>query len=278
VVVVTGANEGVGYHLMDSLLALGFRVAGLDVNGENVERLANTYGERARYVKCDVSETDEVETAIDAVLDEWGRIDVLVNNAAVFELAPFEERTLDGIRREFEVNYFGYLRTIRAVLPHMRERGSGKIHNVSSGVGIVGSPRLSGYASTKDAVEALVRSLRTELADEGIDVTLVHPPYTNTRSARELGYPEWMTSDPAVVGRKLARKIDATGPVVYADWSVRIGLALARLFPSLVRRGTEVFAESVPGDDVSAGDGDSGEKLRARERTNEQPESTSPHE
>ena len=244
VVVVTGANEGIGYHLLTALLEDGYRVAGLDVDGENVRPLAGAYPERVRYYDCDVTADDEVRAAIDGVLDAWGRIDVLVNNAATFEFAPFAEQTLEDTRREFEVNYFGYVRTIRAVLPHMRARNEGIVHNVSSGVALVGHPGLTGYASTKGAVEALTRSLRLELRNEGVSCTVMHPPLTNTRTAAALGYPEWLLSDPADVGRKLAAKVESTRPVITADLGTKLGLAVARRVPYLVRKGTERFVEA----------------------------------
>ena len=196
-----------------------------------------------QFHDCDVTVDDDIGTAIDAVLGRWGRIDVLVNNAAVFQFEPFEDRTLADTRREFEVNYFGSLRLLHEVLPHMRARGEGIVHNVSSGVGLVGHPGLTGYASTKGAIEALTRSLRLELHGEDVWVTVMHPPLTNTRSAAELGYPDSLLSDPADTGRKLARKIDSTGPVVTADLQTRVGLAVARRVPYLVRKGTERFLE-----------------------------------
>ena len=242
-VVVTGANEGIGYHMLAALLEDGYRVAGLDVDGGNLRSLEDDSPDRVRYYECDVTSTEDVERAIDAVVDRWGRIDVLVNNAATFNFAPFEEQTLADTRREFEVNYFGYVRTIRAVLPHMRARGGGIVHNVSSGAGVVGHPGLSGYASTKGAIEALVRTLRLELRYEDVACTLMHPPLSNTRSAAELGYPASALSDPASVGRKLANEIESTDAVITADWKTKAGLYLARRFPSLVKKGTERFVE-----------------------------------
>ena len=112
---------------------------------------------------------------------------------------------------------------------------------MSSGAGLVGHPYLSGYASTKGAIEALVRSLRLELRDTGVSVTLVHPPLTNTRSAATIGYPASLLSDPAEVGRNLANRIESTGPVVYADLQTRVGLAVSKRFPFLVAKGTERF-------------------------------------
>ncbi|MDS0293802.1 SDR family NAD(P)-dependent oxidoreductase [Halogeometricum luteum] len=241
VVVVTGANEGIGYHLLAALVEDGYRVAGFDVEGDAIESLREAHPERVRYHECDVTVDADVEAAVAGVVGEWGRIDILVNNAAVLEYGFFEDQTLSDARRVFEVNYFGYVRTIRAVLPHMRARGGGIVHNVSSGAGRVGNPGLSGYASTKGAVESLTRSLRLELRRENVACTIVHPRLAATRSARTLGYPASRMSDPADVGRKLAAKIESKGPVIYADWVTRIGLALAQRFPALVERETERF-------------------------------------
>ncbi|PSQ48631.1 short-chain dehydrogenase [Halobacteriales archaeon SW_6_65_15] len=242
-VVVTGANEGIGYHMLTALLERGHRVAGLDIDGENVRALQERYPRRVGFYECDVSVDGDVEDAIDEILDRWGGIDVLANNAAVFNFAPFEEQTLADTRREFEVNYFGYVRTIRAVVPHMRARNEGIIHNVSSGAGLVGHPGLSGYASTKGAIEALVRTLRLELQREDVTCTVMHPPLSNTRSTAELGYPESLLNDPADSGRKLAEKIESTEPVITADWKTKLGLYLSQRFPYLVKRGTERFVE-----------------------------------
>lgn len=255
VVVITGANEGIGYHVLTALLENGYRVAGLDIDGENLRSLQDRYPERVRFCECDVTADEDVQMAIDEILDQWGKIDILVNNAAIFEFAPFEEQSLADTRREFEVNYFGYVRTIRAVLPHMKTRNEGIIHNVSSGVARVGHPGLSGYASTKGAIEALTRSLRLELQHENVSCTVMQPPLTNTRSAAKIGYPNSLLSDPADVGRKLAAKIESTGPVVTADWQTKIGLFLAQRFPFLVKKGTERFVKANGTTAATAGSG-----------------------
>ncbi|MGB9957286.1 SDR family NAD(P)-dependent oxidoreductase [Haloferax prahovense] len=243
VVVVTGANEGIGYHTLTALLKKGYRVAGLDINVDNLRPLQEASPDRVRVYECDVTNDDDVEAAVAEILDEWGHIDILLNNAAIFNFGLFDDRTLDDTREEFEVNYFGYLRMIRAVLPHMRARNSGHIHNVSSGVGLVGTPGLSGYASTKGAIEAFTRSLRMELQRENVSCSVMHPPYTATRSAARLGLPSSMMSDPEDVGRKFADKIESTRLVVTADLTTRIGLYLARRFPFIVKRGTKQFLD-----------------------------------
>lgn len=243
VVVVTGANEGIGHHLLQALREDGYRVAGLDVDRSNLTPMAEAHPETVAAIACDVTADGDVEAAVEAVLDRWGRIDVLVNNAAIFEFGLFADRSIEATRREFEVNFFGYERTIRALLPHMRERGSGIMHNLASGVAATGHPGLSGYAATKGAIEGLVRSLRSELRHEDVAVTLVYPPATRTRSAAVLDYPDYATSEPEDVARKLATKIESTGPVIYADWQTRLGLALVKRVPWLADRGTEKFLD-----------------------------------
>lgn len=241
VVVVTGANEGIGYHTLTALLEKGYRAAGLDINGDNLRSLQEQFPDRVRFYECDVRVDDDVESAVDEILSEWGQIDILLNNAAIFNFGLFHHQTLADTRDEFEVNYFGYLRTIRAVLPHMRARNEGHIHNVSSGVGLAGTPGLSGYASTKGAIEAFTRSLRMELEDENVTCSVMHPPYTNTRSGARLDFPTYMMSDPEDVGRKFANKIESTRPVIAADWTTRIGIYLVQRFPFIVKRGTKRF-------------------------------------
>ncbi|SFL28384.1 Short-chain dehydrogenase [Halogranum rubrum] len=241
VVVLTGANEGIGYGMLTTLLEDGYRVAALDVDGEHVRPLQEASPDRVRFYDCDVTVDGDVETAIADVLDRWGAVDILVNNAAILDFGFFEEQTLADTKRTFEVNYFGYLRTIRAVLPHMLARNEGRIHNVSSGVGLVGNPGLTGYASTKGAIESFTRSLRLELQHTNVSCSVMHPRLAKTRSATALDYPASAMSDPTDVGRKLARQVESTDRVVMADWFTRVGLAVARLFPYLVKRGTERF-------------------------------------
>lgn len=170
-----------------------------------------------------MTSTDDVEGAAEGILDEWGHIDVLVNNAAIFTYAPFGEQSLEDTREEFEVNYFRYVRMIRAVLPQMRARREGIIHNVTLGADRVDHLELTGYASTKGAIESLPRSLQLESRHEDVSCTLMYPPLTNTRSAATIGYPSSVMSDPEDVGRKLASKIESTGLIVAADWQTRVG-------------------------------------------------------
>lgn len=134
------------------------------------------------------------------------------------------------------MNYFGYLHMIQAVLPHMKAQGWGIIHNVSSSVGITGFPGLSGYAPTKGAIEALTRTLALELGPQGIQVSLLHPPLTNTRSPAPLGVPAQAMEDPAHVGQKLARKVQSTKSIITSDFKTAVAFFVTRHFPEAMGR------------------------------------------
>ena len=231
VVLMTGANNGIGLAMTQSLLEMGDRVAALDLSLENLRDHQNL---ACRI--CDVTDMQCVKAVVDEIVQMWGGVDVLVNNACIANFKPFVERCLDETRREFEVNYFGYLNVIKAVLPVMQKQGHGVIHNFSSGVGITGYPGISGYASTKGAIESFTRTLALELSDFGINVNLMHPPLTRTKSASPLGIPLEMMADPNDVGRKLAKKVGRTTPIITPDLSTALGIAAMRHFPEAMGR------------------------------------------
>jgi NADP-dependent 3-hydroxy acid dehydrogenase YdfG len=101
VVVITGANNGIGFHMASTLLADGYRVAALDLSGENLSPLQAKYPGRALAYKCDVTSDAEVKAAVDGIVDSWQRVDVLVNNACIALFSPFDEKSIGDIRREF---------------------------------------------------------------------------------------------------------------------------------------------------------------------------------
>lgn len=243
VVIVSGAGNGIGYHMTVTLLADGYYVAALDISEENLRPLQPAYPDRLLVCHCDVTDESQVKAAVEAVAQRWGQIDVLVNNAALAVFSPFEEKPLDRVRQEFEVNYFGYLHMIAAVWPHMKARGRGIIHNMSSGVGITGFPGIYGYASTKGAIESLTRTLALEFSRYGIHVNLMHPPLTNTKSAAPLGVPIQAMDDPARVGRNLAKQILSTRAVIASDLRTAIYLLFAYRYPGALGKLFAKLAE-----------------------------------
>ena len=145
VVLITGADNGIGHAMTHTLLTDGYRVAALDLSTENLEASRAAHPDQLSLHVCDVSDGRQVRAAVEAVIQKWGRIDIVVNNAALAIFKRFDERTVEETRREFDVNYFGYVNVIAAVLPYMKARG-GIIHNMSSGVGITGFSRLAGHS------------------------------------------------------------------------------------------------------------------------------------
>jgi NAD(P)-dependent dehydrogenase (short-subunit alcohol dehydrogenase family) len=162
----------------------------------------------------DVTDPQRIQSVMDEVMRQWDHVDVLINNACLALFTRFDERTIGDIRREMEVNYYGYLNMIRVVLPIMQKQGSGVVHNLSSGVGYTGMPGMTGYTSSKGAIESLTRTLALEYASQGITFNVMHPPLTRTRSAAGFGVPSAMMADPEVVGRNLAKLVGKTRPVI----------------------------------------------------------------
>lgn len=210
IIISSGANNGIGLAMTKVLLEIGDRVAAIDLSLENL----NQSKPNLLTFICDVTDPQRIQTVIDEVIYQWGGVDILINNACLALFTPFEERSIDEIRSEFEVNYFGYLNLILAVLPIMKKKGRGVIHNFSSGVGFTGMPGMVGYTSTKGAIEAMTRTLALEYAKQGIVFNVIHPPLTRTTSAARFGVPPEMMADPETVGRGMAKLIGKTQPVI----------------------------------------------------------------
>ncbi|MDI1312074.1 oxidoreductase [Prosthecobacter sp.] len=184
---ITGCSTGFGHELATHLLDLGHRVV---VTARHAADITDLGGPGiALVLNLDVTDPLQVNAAILAAEDEFGRIDVLVNNAGIGYFAAVEESEEDQIRRMFEVNVFGLSRMIQGVLPGMRKRRSGHIVNMSSIGGLCGFPSLGFYNATKFAVEGLSQALRQEVEPLGIKVTVVEPSGFRTdwagRSANE---------------------------------------------------------------------------------------------
>lgn len=168
VVLVTGASSGFGHAIAQRLAAQGHTVFG-------TARKPNGNLGKVRMIALDVTDDLSVRRAIEEVIAAAGRIDVLVNNAGVGICGAIEDTSLDEARWQMETNFFGTVRTIHTVIPHMRARGAGRIINVSSLAGLIGLPFQAYYSASKFAVEALNEALRMELSGTGIDSTNINP-------------------------------------------------------------------------------------------------------
>jgi NAD(P)-dependent dehydrogenase (short-subunit alcohol dehydrogenase family) len=175
VAVVTGASSGIGEAAAQELVGAGFTVYG-------TSRTAAVGEERdgVVFVPLDVTDDESVADALREVLGRSGRIDVLVNNAGLGITGAAEESSIEQARALFDTNLFGSMRMTRAVLPQMREQGSGRIINVSSVLGLMPAPFGALYAASKHAIEGYSESLDHEVREHGVRVLLVEPAYTRT--------------------------------------------------------------------------------------------------
>ncbi len=175
VALVTGASSGIGKAASLALVGAGFQVIG---TSRNTSRLSPREG--VTFLDLDVTSDDSVSTVVQQVIERFGRIDVLVNNAGLGNAGAVEESSIAQDKSVFEVNVFGLMRMTKAVLPHMRAQGAGRIINISSIGGFAPQPFMAAYIATKYAVEGYSESLDHEVREHGVRVLLVQPAVTNT--------------------------------------------------------------------------------------------------
>lgn len=176
---ITGANRGIGAEIAKAALAAGDSVV---VTGRNLQQLRSKFADsgKALALALDVTDIAQAQEAVEATLNHFGRIDVLVNNAGYGQLGVFEEIPQQAVQRQFATNVFGLMNVTRAVLPVMRSQRSGRIFNLSSIGGALGFDAASVYCATKFAVEGFTESLALEIKSFGIEVTIVEPGFFRT--------------------------------------------------------------------------------------------------
>lgn len=182
VVVITGAAGGLGRALARSFAAAGARIAALDRDAAGAEALAaelRSEGRQALGQGCDVTDAAACERAMAAVIETWGRIDVLINNAGITHRSAYRRTDPAVTRRVMEVNFFGSVHCTRAALDALCE-SRGLIIVVSSVAGFAPLIARTGYAAAKHALHGFFESLRTELADDGVGVLIVCPSFIDT--------------------------------------------------------------------------------------------------
>ena len=172
VALITGASSGIGEATAQRLAALGFTVYAA---ARRVERMASFADSGVRVLPLDVTDEASMTACVRTIIEETGRIDVLVNNAGYGSFGALEDVPLDEARKQFDVNIFGLARMTQLVLPTMRAQASGTIVNISSVGGTIAEPLGSWYHATKFAVEGLSDALRLELEPFGIHVVIIEP-------------------------------------------------------------------------------------------------------
>jgi NAD(P)-dependent dehydrogenase (short-subunit alcohol dehydrogenase family) len=181
VAVVTGSSSGIGYETSLLLARNQFTTYATMRNmskSEGLREIAAKEKIPLNVTQLDVNKDSSVDNAIDNIVRENGRIDVLVNNAGYDFFGSLEESSLEEIKQQFETNVFGVIRATKAVIPTMRKQGSGTIVNISSVGGIIGLlPFTTAYHASKFAIEGFTESLRQELAEFNINIILIEPGF-----------------------------------------------------------------------------------------------------
>jgi NAD(P)-dependent dehydrogenase (short-subunit alcohol dehydrogenase family) len=181
---ITGAGRGMGVGFAKAALGAGHNVV---ATGRNTDAVAKAVGEAddLLVVTLDVTSTQDADAAVKAAVDRFGRIDVLINNAASFEAGFFEELTPEQIERQLAVSLIGPMNVTRAVLPVMRRQRSGHVVAISSLAGLVAAEYTSAYAASKFAVDGWMEALAAEIGRFGIHATVVNPGYFRTELLSE---------------------------------------------------------------------------------------------
>ena len=224
VALVTGASSGIGQATAERLSAHGFTVFG-------TSRAPREDTRSYTWLPLDVRSDDSVQAAVQSLLAQAGRIDLLVNNAGYVQFGAIEESSVADAQAQLDTNLLGVIRMVKAVLPVMRQQGLGRIINISSIVGHVAAPHFGLYATSKFALEGLSEALREEVRPFGVSVSLVEPSYVNTpivsqpptnpiaayTNARQAAQQAFMKSskngmEPGAVARAILRAATTTRP------------------------------------------------------------------
>lgn len=177
---VTGASSGIGLKIAKAALAAGNKVIATGRNADKVTKAFDATSENLFVVQLDVTNPQEINVGINAAIEKFGTIDVLVNNAGNFYAGYFEQLSQDHLDRQMATNLFGPMNVTRAVLPIFRKNKSGHVITISSTAGLVGYELCTAYAASKFAVEGWMESLQLEVAPFGIHTTIVNPGFFRT--------------------------------------------------------------------------------------------------
>jgi len=243
VAVVTGASSGVGRAIARAFAAAGADVALIARNSEALENAAREIrelGRRALPLPLDVADAPAVDAAAELVVEQWGAIDIWVNDAMVSVFSPVREMTADEFRRVTEVNYLGYVYGTMAALRHMRPRNRGVIMQIGSALAYRSIPLQSAYCASKAAIRGFTDSLRSELIHDrsGIKLTMLQLPAVNTPQFEvvrnrlpEHPQPVPPIYQPEVIARAAVRAAAKPRREVWIGWSAVKAIIGQRLIP-----------------------------------------------
>lgn len=211
IVLITGASSGMGKETAHLLLKNGFEVYAVARRTEMMEDLKKA---GAHVLKMDITKKEDIQNVVNIIMNEKGRIDILINNAGFGMYGAMEDTNIDEARYQFEVNIFGLARLTQLILPVMRKQKTGKIINISSMGGKIYTPLGSWYHATKHALEGWSDCLRIEVKKFGIDVVIIEPGLIQTEFGDVMLKSMMEKSGNSVYG-DLARKVEKATIDIY---------------------------------------------------------------
>jgi NAD(P)-dependent dehydrogenase (short-subunit alcohol dehydrogenase family) len=173
--IITGCSTGFGRQLAKLTLSLGHQVVVTARKVDDILDIVADYPEQSLVLKLDVTVDHDIQMVVQATIEKFGKVDVLVNNAGIGYFGSIEESEDAEVRKMFEINFWGLMKMTQHILPHMRKQRSGHILNIASIAGLVGFPAVGFYNATKFAVDGISESLQKEVAHLGIKVTIISP-------------------------------------------------------------------------------------------------------
>jgi short-subunit dehydrogenase len=243
VVLITGASSGIGRCLAIDFAKRGAVVIGCGRSQERLDQILNEVrraSPSSTMIPCDVGNRLEVQSMVTKVFTDFGKIDILINNAGIGMRKPFAEASVDAIEEVMRTNYFGMVYCTHAALPSMIARGEGHIVNISSVAGLIGTPNLSGYCASKFAMNGFSECLYYELKPLGIHISVICPGPVRTDFNRSFAdtkpkSPSFLMLAPETVSRLVIRAIAAKKFEVIMPWSLALICRVARMAPGLFR-------------------------------------------
>lgn len=241
VVVITGGSSGLGACLAKRFADEGANVVVTARSSDKLRQLAETIGPACTWMVMDVTSTESVHAAVDQILARFGRVDVWINNAGYGVFAKLADIDLDEMARMMDVNYMGTVRCTKAILPHMLKAGKGKIVNIASMAGKIGSAKSTGYSATKHAVLGFTNSLRHELYGTGVSVLAVNPGPIDTPffdradpTGQYVRNVRRFMLRPEQVARVVVKAVAKDKQEINLPWILAAGTKLVQLFPALL--------------------------------------------
>ena len=254
VVAITGGARGIGRTTAEALVRKGCRVALGDLDLAPAEQTAAELGGGTVAIQLNVTDRDSFAAFLDETERQLGPVDVLINNAGIMPVTPFEDESDDSIRRQLDINVYGVIVGTQLAVRRMKARGTGHIVNIASSAGKAGVPGIATYAATKHAVVGLTEAVRAECAGSGVELSYVMPITVNTQLIEGLADKRGVKRvEPEDVAEQIVDALELGKVDVFVPRELRASIVLGALLPRRAREAvarfmgvTEVMTEVDP--------------------------------